>query len=206
MITLKKSFEMQNYLSDLLNSALSVLGYNDNITTTKQKHLRNKSYSEAVDEEIVVKKTEELQYTINDLMKFIDVLVNEMDKLTFAINKAKSYNGQFFDGLISMNNKKRSILRRYEMMAKLKPTETVIKGTGEKFNEAGEQVTYRYDIEQVTTIDYDRNEVKKKVSKLRKELDETSDTIDEMQLQSMVDYDPIFEVGETLEDVIASYK
>ena len=206
MITLKKSFESQNYLSQLLNNALAVLSYNDNITTTKQKHLRKKSYSEAQDEEIIVKKAQELPYTINDLIKFIDVIVTEMDKLTIAINDAKFYDGKYFDAMIAMNNKKRNILRRYEMMASLKPTESVIKGSAEKFNEAGEQVSYRYDIEQVTTIDYDRNEIKKKVSQLRKELDEVSDTIDAMQLQSMVDYDPIFEIGESLEDVIERYK
>ena len=206
MITLKKSFEVQNYLSQLLNNALNVLAYNDNITTTKQKHLRKKSYSEAQDEEIVVKKTQELPYTINDLVKFVDVLIAEIDKLTTAINNAKYYDGKYFDAMIAMNNKKRNVLRRYEFMAALKPTETVVKGQAEKFNEAGEQVSYRYDIEQVTTIDYDRNEIKKKVSQLRKELDETSDAIDAMQLQSMVDYEPIFEVGETLEDVIEKYK
>lgn len=206
MITLKKSFELQNYLSQLLNSALSTLAYDDNITTTKQKHFRKKSYSEAEDEEIVVKKNIELPYTINELISFIDVLVNEIEKLTVAINDAKTYNGKHFDAMISMNNKKRSILRRYETMASLKPTEKIVKGQAEKFNADGEQVSYRYDIEQVTTIDYDRNEVKKKVSKLRKELDETSDAIDAMQLQSMVNYEPIFEIGETLEDVIEKYK
>ncbi len=206
MITLKKSFELQNYLSQLLNGALSVLSYNDNITTTKQKHLRKKSYSEAQDEEIIIKKSQELPYTINDLVRFIDVIVEEMDKLTTAINDAKFYHGKYFDAMIAMNNKKRNILRRYEMMASLKPTESVIKGSAEKFNEAGEQVSYRYDIEQVTTIDYDRNEIKKKVSKLRKELEETSEAIDVMQLQSMVDYDPIFEIGESLEDAIEKYR
>lgn len=202
MITLKKSFEVQNYLSQLLNNALNVLAYNDNITTTKQKHLRKKSYSEAVDEEIIVKKTQELPYTINQLIKFIDIVIAEMDKLTTAINDAKHYEGEYFDAMIAINNKKRNVLRRYDIMAQLKPSETVVKGTGEKFNEAGEQVTYKYDIEQVTTIDFDRNIIKKKVSQLRKELDETSDAIDAMQLSSMVDYDPIFEIGESLEDVV----
>jgi len=206
MITLKKSFELQNYLSQLLNNALCVLSLNDNITTTKQKHLRKKSYSEAEDEEIIVKKSHDFQFTINDLVKFIDVLIKEIDKLTTAVNDAKYYNGKNFDAMIAMNNKKRNILRRYEMMASLKPTESIIKGQAEKFNEAGEQVTYRYDIEQVTTIDYDRNEIKKKVSQLRKEVDETSDAIDAMQLQSMVDYDPIFEIGDNLEDVVENYK
>lgn len=206
MITLKKSFELQNYLSQLLNNALCVLSINDNITTTKQKHLRKKSYSEAEDEEIIVKKSHDFPFTINDLVKFIDVLIKEIDKLTTAVNDAKYYDGKNFDAMIAMNNKKRNILRRYEMMASLKPTESIIKGQAEKFNEAGEQVTYRYDIEQVTTIDYDRNEIKKKVSQLRKEVDETSDAIDAMQLQSMVDYDPIFEIGDNLEDVVENFK
>ena len=206
MITLKKSFELQNYLSQLLNNALCVLSLNDNITTTKQKHLRKKSYSEAEDEEIIVKKSHDFPFTINDLVKFIDVLIKEIDKLTKAVNYAKFYDGKNFDAMIAMNNKKRNILRRYEMMASLKPTESIIKGQAEKFNEAGEQVTYRYDIEQVTTIDYDRNEIKKKVSQLRKEVDETSDAIDAMQLQSMVDYDPIFEIGDSLEDVVENFK
>lgn len=202
MVTLKKSFEIQNYLTQLLNSALNILSYNDNITTTKQNHLRTKSYKDAVNEEITVKKDLEIPYSVNQLIAFIDVLVSEMDKLSVAINKGKCHDGKYFDAMIAMNNKKRSVLRRYEVMAQLKPTETVVKGIGEKFNEAGEQVTYKYDIEQVTTIDYDRNEIKKKVLKLRKELEETSDAIDAMQLSVMVDYEPIFEIGESLEDVI----
>ena len=202
MITLKKSFEVQNYLTQLLNNALNILSYNGNITTTKQRHLRKKSYSEAFDEEVIVKKLNEFPFTINQLIKFIDVLIYEMDKLTVAINDAKHFNGKYFDAMIAINNKKRNILRRYEEMAQLKPSESVIKGIAEKFNEAGEQVNYKYDIEEVTTIDYDRNDIKKRVSRLRKELENTSDAIDEMQLTSMVDYDPIFDVGESIEDVI----
>ena len=202
MVTLKKSFEIQNYLTQLLNSALNILSYNDNITTTKQNHLRTKSYKDATDEEVVVKKNLEIPYSVNQLIAFVDILMSEMDKLSVAINKGKCHDEKYFDAMIAMNNKKRSVLRRYEVMAQLKPTETVVKGIGEKFNEAGEQVTYKYDIEQVTTIDYDRNEIKKKVSKLRKELEETSDAIDAMQLSVMVDYEPIFEIGESLEDVI----
>ena len=186
MITLKKSFEVQNYLSKLLAEALEILSYNDNITTTKQTHLRNKSYSEAQDEEITVKKSNELPFTIDNLVTFIDLLIAEIDKLTIAINDAKNYKGQYLDAMIAMNNKRRNVLHVYERMAKLKQTERVVKGTAEKFNEAGEQVTYKYDINETTSIDYDR----------------VSTAIDEMQLSSMVVYDPIFEVGESLEDAV----
>lgn len=202
MITLKKSFEVQNYLSKLLAEALEILSYNDNITTTKQTHLRNKSYSEAQDEEITVKKSNELPFTIDNLVTFIDLLIAEIDKLTIAINDAKNYKGQYLDAMIAMNNKRRNVLHVYERMAKLKQTERVVKGTAEKFNEAGEQVTYKYDINETTSIDYDRDRVKNRVSSLRRQLDRVSTAIDEMQLSSMVVYDPIFEVGESLEDAV----
>lgn len=206
MITLKKSFELQNYLTGLLNSAINVLSYDDNITTTVQKHLRKKSYSEANDEEIVVKKINDIPYSVDMLVAFIDVLLKEIENLTVAINKAKYYKDKYFDALIAMNNKKRNLLRRYEYMASLKAQESVVRGQAEKFNEAGEQVTYKYDIEQVKTIDFDRNYIKKKVSQLRKELDETSDMIDDMQISSMVDFTSAFEIGESLEDAIARCK
>lgn len=202
MITLKKSFEVQNYLSKLLAEALEILSYSDNITTTKQTHLRNKSYSEAQDEEITVKKSNELPFTIDNLVTFIDLLIAEIDKLTIAINDAKNYKGQYLDAMIAMNNKRRNVLHVYERMAKLKQTERVVKGTAEKFNEAGEQVTYKYDINETTSIDYDRDRIKSRVSSLRRQLDRVSTAIDEMQLSSMVVYDPIFEVGESLEDAV----
>ena len=202
MITLKKSFEVQNYLSKLLAEALEILSYNDNVTTTKQTHLRNKSYSEAQDEEVIVKKSNELPFTIDNLVTFIDLLIAEIDKLTIAINDAKNYKGQYLDAMIAMNNKRRNVLHVYERMAKLKQTERVVKGTAEKFNEAGEQVTYKYDINETTSIDYDRDRIKSRVSSLRRQLDRVSTAIDEMQLSSMVVYDPIFEVGESLEDAV----
>ena len=34
MITLKKSFELQNYLKSLFDEALSILGYSDNVTVS----------------------------------------------------------------------------------------------------------------------------------------------------------------------------
>lgn len=202
MITLKKSFELQNYMSQLLNSALSILSRDDFITTTKQNHLRNKAYSEAENEEVVVKRLIELPFSVNELVDFVDLLVGEIEKLTIAINDGKHYLGDHFDAMIAINGKKRNILRRYEVMASMKPSESIVKGTAEKFNEAGEQVPYRYDIEQVTTIDFDRNEIKKKVSRLRKEIEKTSDDIDAFQLRNIVDYEPIFEIGESLEDAI----
>ena len=111
-----------------------------------------------------------------------------------------------FDGMITINNRKRELLQRLLNMANIKPKENILSGRSVKFNEEGNQVTYCYDIKEVTTSDFDRNKVKAIASKLRKELDETSTTIDVMQLETMVDFESKFEIGDSLEDCVAKLK
>lgn len=204
MITLKKSFEYQNRLSELLDEALEILSYEGNVTTIKQTHMRKKTYSEAEDEEIVLDK--DIPYSINRLTQFVDLLMTEIETLTTEINKAKKgfSNSTHFDTMIAINNKKRRILNRYEMMAKIKSRETIVKGSADRFNEDGEQVSYRYDIKQVVTIDFDRNDLKRRISKLRNEIDKTSEAIDAMQINVRVGYDPIFDINDTLEELVLS--
>lgn len=204
MITLKKSFEYQNRLSELLDEALEILSYEGNVTTIKQTHMRKKTYSEAEDEEIVLDK--DIPYSINRLTQFVDLLMTEIETLTAEINKAKKgfSNSTHFDTMIAINNKKRRILNRYEMMAKIKSRETIVKGSADRFNEDGEQVSYRYDIKQVVTIDFDRNDLKRRISKLRNEVDKTSEEIDAMQINVRVGYDPIFDINDTLEELVLS--
>jgi hypothetical protein len=90
-------------------------------------------------------------------------------------------------------------------MTTIKPSECIITGTSTKFNEEGNQVKYTYDIKEVTTIDFDRNAVKAIVSRLRQEVDSTSTQIDLMQLNTMVDFETIYEIGDSLEDAVSKY-
>lgn len=206
MITLKKSFELHNYLKSLFDEGLSILSCSDNITVSKQEHMRNKVYSEAEDEITIKAKKVDYDFSINDLINFVCVVQTEMETLTTAINKAKHYNEKDFDGMITINNRKRELLHRLLNMASVKPKENILQGYSVKFNEEGNQVTYCYDIKEVTTIDFDRNKVKAIASKLRKELDETSTNIDMMQLETMVDFKSKFEIGDSIEDCIAKLK
>lgn len=206
MITLKKSFELQNYLKSLFDEALSILGYSDNVTVSTQEHMRKKVYSEAEDETITKPKRMECDFSINDLIDFVCTVQAEMENLTTAINEAKHQDKKDFDGMITINNRKRELLQRLLNMANIKPKENILSGRSVKFNEEGNQVTYCYDIKEVTTIDFDRNKVKAIASKLRKELDETSTTIDVMQLETMVDFESKFEIGDSLEDCVAKLK
>lgn len=205
MITLKKSFELQNYLKQLFDNAITVLAYTDNVTTTKQEHLRKKAYDGAENEEIVKPKRNDYQFTVIELVDFACDIQKNMEQLTTAINNAKHSNDNDFDSLISINNRKRTLLNRLSTMANIKPSENITTGTSTKFNEEGNQVKYTYDIKEVTTIDFDRDVVKAIVSRLRKEVDTTSTEIDLMQLNTMVDFDTVYEIGDSLEDAVLKY-
>ena len=61
-------------------------------------------------------------------------------------------------------------------------------GVGYVFNKEGNQTTYRYDIERVKTIDFDRNRVRKLIKKLQKKADKVSNEIDVALLSTNVNY------------------
>lgn len=206
MITLKKSFELQNYIKDLFNQTLSILGSNDATTVTVENHFRNAVYSKASDEKIKKPKAREYDFTINELIDFDLFLQNEFEQLTSAINIAKTQSNKDFDGLISVNSRKRQLLTIFERLSNIKSTEKKLIGRAPKFNEEGNQVYYDYNIESVTTIDFDRNAVRKYIKKIRNELEKTSDEIELLQISTKVDFSTILEIGDSLEDAISKWK
>lgn len=206
MITLKKSFELQNYLKSLFDKALSILSCSDNVTVSTQEHMRKKVYSEAEDETVTKPKRINYDFSVNELINFVCVVQAEIECLTIAINKAKHQGEKDFDGMITINNRKRELLRTMLDMATIKSKENILSGQSVKFNEEGNQVTYSYDIKEVTTIDFDRDKVKAIANRLRRELDETSTIIDIMQLETLVDFESKFEIGDSIEDCVAKLK
>lgn len=206
MITLKKSFELQNYLKSLFDKALSILSCSDNVTVSTQEHMRKKVYSEAEDETVTKPKRINYDFSVNELINFVCVVQAEIENLTVAINKAKHQGEKDFDGMITINNRKRELLHTMLDMATIKSKENILSGQSVKFNEEGNQVTYSYDIKEVTTIDFDRDKVKAIANRLRRELDETSTIIDIMQLETLVDFESKFEIGDSIEDCVAKLK
>ena len=206
MISLKKSFELQNYLKALFDEALSILSRVDNITICTQEHMRNKVYSEAKDETVVKAKCCDYSFSTNELIAFACVVQSEMEKLAIAINNAKHSNGKDFDSMITINNRKRQLFQKFLDMSNVKSKENITKGCSVKFNEEGNQVSYYYDIKETIKIDFDRNKVKAIANKLRKEIAATSEAIDLMQLETTVDFESQFEIGDSLEDCIEKLK
>ena len=199
---LKEAFRYQNYLTSLFVQATSYLSREDFITTTTQNHNRSMVNADAQDEKISVPKVFNVGYKPNDLIDFVVKLIDEKQKLSNAIAEVKKSLDIDVDAAMSMNKTKQDFISVLRRMASIKPNETDKEGTSYKFNNDGDQVSYRYPVKEVKTIDYDRNVVKGLISKYKKETDEVSTTRDRIDIMTDVDYTPVWEVDTPLEDIL----
>lgn len=202
-MVLKEAYHYQNYLNDLIRDAESYLIKKDFITETKQTHNRNKVNSDATDETIEVQKPYQVEFTPMDLVDFIVKAIEEKQKLSDAIVSAKRTAEIDIDSAISMNKVKQNYASILNNMANTKAVERTTTGTDYKFNINNEQVSYRYEVQEVVSIDYDRNDIKALAKKLTKETDEISTKLDTIELTTNVDYEPAWDY-DNLEDVVLS--
>jgi hypothetical protein len=122
-----------------------------------------------------------------------------------AIAKAKITTEINIDNAISMNKKKQGFIAILETMANVKSTERQKQGYGYKFNaQDGNQIKYYYDINVVTSIEYNRNDVKNLIKKYHKECDEVSSKLDAIDITMVVDHEPIFDISDKFEDLVLS--
>ena len=199
---LKEAFRYQNYLSSLFTETVGYLSREDFITTTTQNHNRKKSNPDADDEKVVVQKPYNVEFKPNDLIDFAVKLIDEKQKLSDVITEAKKTTSFDVDAAMSMNKTKQGFIHVLRRMASIKPIESEKEGVSYKFNNDGDQVSYRYPIKEIKTIDYNREDVKKLINKYKKETDEISTERDRIDIMTEVNYKPIWEVDTPLEDII----
>ena len=199
---LKEAFRYQNYLSLLLSQAMNYLSCESYITTTIQSHNRTKVNPDAQDEKITIQKPYNVIFEPNDLIDFVVKVIEEKEKLSNAIAESKRTLEFDIDAAMSINKMKQEFIQTLRRMAVIKSTELEKEGTSYKFNNDGDQVSYRYPVKEVKTIDYDRNTVKSLISKFKKETDKISTERDRIDIMIEVNYDPIWEVDTPLEDIL----
>lgn len=203
-MVLKEAYRYQKFLSQMIQSAEYYLYKKDFVTTVEQYHERKKSNPDA-ENEIVQKENltkSSVDFTANDLLRFIPELLEEKEKLSIAINKAKNTTEIDIDASLSMNKQKQEFIRVLNDMNSKKSCEKTITGKGYKFNVNNEQVPYIYDIVEKTTIDFDRNTVKALIKKYSKETDHVSTMLDRIVLTTQVDFDPKYDINDTLEELL----
>ena len=113
---------------------------------------------------------------LNEMIEFAVYLLGEREKLSEAINKVKYNLPLDLDGEISLNRFRQRLAETFRRMARIKSKEVTEtnSGVGYRFNNDGNQVSYKCDVKRVTTINFNRNTVRKYAAQLSGKSDATS--------------------------------
>lgn len=202
---LKEAFRYQNYLNELISATTSYLNGGQYTTKTVQEHLRKKANPDAENETIDLSAERALAYTANQMVDFLQHLIDEKQKLTKAISEAKRGCSIDIDAEVANNRIRQSVAATLSRMGNMKPSERMTRAYAYKFNAEGNQVQYAYEVKEVTTIDFDRNKVKGISKKLIQCADEASTAIDKAMVELAVDYNPNYSVNDSFEDAIEQF-
>ena len=200
-MTLKDSFQYQNYLEKMLTQVRCDLESSVNVMKVTEYHMRSKVREDAQDEVIDATGERDFSCTPNDLINVMMALLDEKIAITKAIGDAK--HGWFeLDSEIAANRTRRQVCEVLSTLSSRKPKELMGTGNALCFNVNGEPVSYNYDVKTVKTIDYDRTKVKELYRNLMAESQKISNEADDYCLNCTVNFDPKFSVVDTIDDVI----
>ena len=208
-MNLKEAFRFQNKLQSMMDEAQSILGSTANITKIQNTYLRKKVMTEAENETTIDAPATEYSEQITLVAEFLLHLLSEREKLSVAIFQAKAGLNlpAGLDGEVSLNNKRQEVAGLFRRMAGLRSSEVLIPngGTGYRFNNEGNQVSYRCDVKRVTTINFDRNKIRKMCGDLSKKSDEVSAALDSVLVNTQVEYTVPFDVNDTFAEAFEAF-
>ena len=130
-------------------------------------------------------------------------LIGQQDELSKAISVTKKSLDVDIDSESGLNQVRQGAGNVFRRMAMLRSSEVLETngGVGYRFNAEGNQTAYKCDVRTITTIDFDRNAIKRMWASLSKQADEISNKIDLALVTSKVDFIPPFDVNENFNDV-----
>lgn len=199
-MNLKEAFRYQNFLDGLMNSSVSSITQREHCLSTTKHHLCNKVNPDAEDftEDVVTD-----EFVPNDvIIGFMMYLIDEKELLTKAINNAKKSIDFDIDAAVEKNKFRQNVYRSLKSMMRYTSSKRIEFAYGYKFNVEGNQTQYRYDVCVETKDAYDKKEAKNIMRKVISDSDITSADIDAAKINTMVEYEPPFDVNESFEDVI----
>lgn len=202
-MNLKDAFRFQNRLQALENECLEILSSDRNVTKVENTHLRKKVMPEAKNETVPELPFSEYADRINGVTALLMRLLQERERLSVAIRAAKAALDVDFDAQTGLNRERQDAAFALRHMADIRASETVTPngGFGYRFNADGNQVTYKCDVKRVTTINFDRNTVRRYATELTRRSDEISARLDQALVNTEVAYEAPFDVNDSFADV-----
>ncbi|MCI8479206.1 MAG: hypothetical protein HFE97_12895 [Oscillospiraceae bacterium] len=206
-MNLKDAFRAQNKLQSLLDDAMSILEDQRNIVKTETIHLRKKVMPDVENESEFALAPSEYADQIGQVANFMMYLLEERVKLSDAIQTAKAALPIHMDSEVSLNHQRQSMAALFRRMAALRSAEKLLPGggIGYRFNAEGNQVQYRCDAREVTTINFDRNQIRALAARLDCKSDEISAAIDRCLINSEVFYSLPFDLNAGFDEVFQDF-
>ena len=206
-MNLKEAFRYQNKLQLLLEETQRILGCEKNVMKVENTYLRRKVMQEAENETVEDMPATEYADRITELAGFMMFVLEEKEKLFRAIRDAKSALKLDIDSETSLNAARQSSARVLMNMADLRSCEVTIAngGYGYRFNADGNQVSYKCDVKRVTTINFNRNVIRRYARELNARADGISADIDRCVVNASVNYLTLFDVNSSFADVFEGY-
>lgn len=202
-MNLKESFRYQNFLEEMMCSACASIQTPNHCLKVTKTHLRNKVNPDAQD---IIETVEVEPFFANDyVISFMTWLVAEREKLTTAINAAKASVDFDIDAAIETNKFRQRVNSSIKSMIRHTPTKSIESGRDYKFNVEGNQMPYVYEIEVVSEEAYNKAGAKTLMRETISRADEVSAAIDAAMINTKVDYEPVFDVNETFDDVMTDF-
>ena len=206
-MNLKEAFRFQNKLGTLMDEAQAILGRDANLLKVENTYLRKKVMEGTENETVQDTAPSEYADKITDVAKFLMHLLTEREKLAKAIHDAKAALPIDMDSETGLNGKRQEIARVFKRMCDLRNSEVTISngGTGYRFNQEGNQVSYRCDVKRVMTINFDRKVSRNLAAELNRKADAVSAELDRCLVTSEVKYETPFDVNDSFAEIFTAY-
>ncbi len=207
MMNLKEAFRFQNRIDRLISDTEDILSSEDCVTLTRRTYLYKKAAPDAENETVTVIPDTEYYRQINELIEFVMYLLRQRKKLSDAISETKRSLPIDLDGEVSLNRYRQKMSSVFRGMAGIKGREVTDcnSGVGYRFNNEGNQISYKCDVKRVTTINFDRNTVRRYAAQLSETADKASLEVDKCLINYEVDYAPPFDVNDSFDEVFEKF-
>lgn len=205
-MNLKEAFRYQNFLDRTINTVSNFLAVKVNVMTVTQVHKKSAANAEAQDE-IVIKEVEAFHGADPDkLARLLKILLNEKEFCADGVWTAKyeylKKTGFNLDAQLAVNKHRQSAARLMSMLGSYKEAKNTAKGTGYKFNNDGVQTPYYYDVDETMAPAFDVQSMKACGKALARLADDVSVAADQCMIESVVDFVPMFNPTDSIEDII----
>lgn len=203
-MNLKEAFRYQSFLTRRFDSLIFYMSDKEVIYDITVRHLRSKANPGLDDYEEKVPGS--AVGTFEQIFNAAKVILDEKEYVSSAITKAKRTCPIDIDHAVSQNKSLRHLINTLETVCAKNEYkgDKAKKGTATDyvFNAEGNQTSCRYNTETDYVFAFDRQSVKEYLRAIQSRADAMSASMDKIYIETVVDFEPKFDVNSSLEDVV----